>query len=262
MSPTGQSTRPITRTSINNTNPSPQTLNVTKKRAHGRERAVPQALRQDADKEASNMDEDDVKSLHSDALDEDSDLETKSRAAPRKRKRVSPVKPRASKSKKRKNATSNEDGEGEDNNLNLKVGQEIVGRVVQAPKTGHVPPGQISQNTFNFLLQLKRPECNDREWFRLHEPVFRLAETEFKHFIESLTDLFTEVDPQIPPLPPKDVIYRIYRDVRFSNDKTPYKTNLSATFSRSGRKGTFAGYHVYVSCTLPRLMKRALSSST
>jgi hypothetical protein len=46
------------------------------------------------------------------------------------------------------------------------------------------------------------------------EPVFRLAEAEFKLFIENLTELFSEVDPQIPPLPPKDVIYRIYRDVR------------------------------------------------
>lgn len=45
------------------------------------------------------------------------------------------------------------------------------------------------------------------------EPVFRLAETEFKFFVEKLTDLFTTVDPQIPALPPKDVIYRIYRDV-------------------------------------------------
>ena len=44
--------------------------------------------------------------------------------------------------------------------------------------------------------------------------MFRLAESEFKLFIEKLTDLFLEVDPQIPPLPPKDVIYRIYRDVR------------------------------------------------
>jgi len=76
--------------------------------------------------------------------------------------------------------------------------------------------------------------------------VFRQAETEFKFFIEGLTELFSEVDPQIPPLPPKDVIYRIYRDIRFSNDKTPYKTNLSATFSRSGRKGIFAGYHIMV----------------
>lgn len=45
------------------------------------------------------------------------------------------------------------------------------------------------------------------------EPVFRLAEAEFKSFIQNLTELVTEVDPQIPPLPPKDVIYRIYRDV-------------------------------------------------
>ncbi|KAH9974159.1 hypothetical protein BGW80DRAFT_206040 [Lactifluus volemus] len=118
--------------------------------------------------------------------------------------------------------------------------------VVQAPKTGRVPPGQISQNTFDFLLQLKSPECNDREWFKLHEPVFRQAETEFKLFVEKLTDLFPEVDPEIPPLPPKDVIYRIYRDIRFSNDKTPYKTNFSATFSRSGRKGIFAGYHIMI----------------
>jgi hypothetical protein len=48
-------------------------------------------------------------------------------------------------------------------------------------------------------------------------------------------------DAQLPPLPPKDVIHRIYRDVRFSNDKTPYKRSFSASFSRSGRKGIFAG---------------------
>ncbi|KAN0136901.1 Conserved hypothetical protein (DUF2461) domain containing protein [Lactarius tabidus] len=184
----------------------------------------------------------DEKSLHSDALDDDSDPELRPARASGKRKRPTPVKPHGTKGrtprKRRKSAHSDEDEEVHD----LKEGQEIVGKVVQAPKTGRVPPGQISQNTFNFLTQLKNPECNDREWFRLHEPVFRLAETEFKLFIEKLTDVFITVDPQIPPLPPKDVIYRIYRDVRFSNDKTPYKTNFSATFSRSGRKGIFAGF--------------------
>lgn len=102
--------------------------------------------------------------------------------------------------------------------------------------------------------------------------MFRLAETEFKLFIEKLSDRFTAVDPQIPPLPPKDVIYRIYRDVRlllflnaylavdpvqvrFSNDKTPYKTNFSATFSRSGRKGIFAGC---MSFTLERALDALL----
>ena len=45
------------------------------------------------------------------------------------------------------------------------------------------------------------------------EPVFRQAEKEWKAFIEVFTDHITEADPQIPHLPPKDVIHRIYRDV-------------------------------------------------
>ncbi|KAI9060058.1 hypothetical protein FKP32DRAFT_1595808 [Trametes sanguinea] len=150
---------------------------------------------------------------------------------PRKKASVSPR-------KKRKQAEDYEDEEEED--LELEEGQEIVGVVVQAPKTGRVPPGQISRNTLNFLAELKKPECNDREWFKLHEPVYRLAESEWKAFVEEFTDLLVEVDPQIPHLPPKDVIHRIYRDVRFSNDKTPYKTGFSASYSRSGRKGIFA----------------------
>lgn len=47
----------------------------------------------------------------------------------------------------------------------------------------------------------------------LVEPVYRLAEQEWKDFVEQFTDDLIEVDPQIPPLPPKDVIHRIYRDV-------------------------------------------------
>ena len=45
------------------------------------------------------------------------------------------------------------------------------------------------------------------------EPVFRQAEKEWKAFIEVFTDRIAEADPQIPHLPPKDVIHRIYRDV-------------------------------------------------
>ena len=47
----------------------------------------------------------------------------------------------------------------------------------------------------------------------LPEPVYRLAEKEFKDFIEDFTDILVESDPQIPHLPPKDVMHRIYRDV-------------------------------------------------
>ncbi|KAJ3966317.1 hypothetical protein EV361DRAFT_580053 [Lentinula raphanica] len=183
----------------------------------------------------------------SDALDDDSDFnaeeadeEHEETQKPKRKRGKQPVTSPARKRRRRV------DEDEEDSELDLREGQEIVGAVVQAPKTGRVPPGQISKNTFDFLEKLTHPECNDREWFKLHEPVYRLAEKEFKDFVNSFTEVLTEVDPHVPPLPPKDVIHRIYRDIRFSNDKTPYKKNLSASFSRSGRKGIFACYHISI----------------
>ncbi|KAK0459214.1 uncharacterized protein EV420DRAFT_1642196 [Desarmillaria tabescens] len=178
-------------------------------------------------KRARKVNDSDEEEFNSDALDDDSDNK------PKKRK----------KSPKKKRKVAND--EYEESDLELEEGQEVVGVVIDAPKTGQVPPGQVSQNTLDFLAQLQKPECNDREWFKLHERVFRQAEKEWKDFVEAFTDKLSEVDDQIPPLPPKDVIHRIYRDVRFSNDKTPYKQNLSASFSRSGRKGTFAACITY-----------------
>ncbi|TFY64800.1 hypothetical protein EVJ58_g2369 [Rhodofomes roseus] len=189
-------------------------------------------------------------SLDSDALDDDEDVGVKrkkrasvAKAAPKKSSPEKKASPKKASPRKKRNQEESED---EDDGLDLKDGQEVVGVVVQAPKKGRVPPGQISKNTLNFLSELKKPECNDREWFKLHEPVYRLAEKEWKDFVDAFTPLLVEVDTQIPHLPPKDVIHRIYRDVRFSNDKTPYKTGLSASFSRSGRKGIFAHYHIAI----------------
>ncbi|KAG8855435.1 hypothetical protein FRB91_002235 [Serendipita sp. 411] len=153
--------------------------------------------------------------------------------------KVSPSKKEASSTKKRKRGASSEEEDNSDT--------EVIGKIVQAPTTGRVPPGQISQNTLDFLQKLKDPEYNDREWFKLHEPVYRQAEKEWNDFVDAFTTTLTEVDDEIPHLPPKDVIHRIYRDVRFSNDKTPYKSNFSASFSRTGRKGTFSHYHVSIS---------------
>ena len=59
----------------------------------------------------------------------------------------------------------------------------------------------------DFLLFSESPHV------RLPEPVFRLAESEWKAFVEHFTDMLVDADPQIPHLPPKDVIHRIYRDV-------------------------------------------------
>ncbi|TFK68096.1 hypothetical protein BDN72DRAFT_769846 [Pluteus cervinus] len=189
----------------------------------------------------------------SDALDDESEDEnaqgssrvsTNKKGKRTKASNKSPKKASAAKRPRKKAKASSDaaDVDEEDAEIELAEGQKVIGVIVQAPKTGRVPPGQISRNTLNFLTQLKDPDCNDRDWFLRLEPVYRLAEQEWKAFVEAFTDSLAEVDGQIPPLPPKDVIHRIYRDMRFSNDKTPYKTGFSASFSRSGRKGIFAHF--------------------
>ena len=71
--------------------------------------------------------------------------------------------------------------------------------------------------------------------------------TDFEEFVgDFLEALMDDLDETVPFLPVKDMVYRIHRDVRFSNDKTPYKKTLMATFSRGGRKGPYAGYHICI----------------
>lgn len=91
----------------------------------------------------------------SDALD-DSDVEPKSSG----KRKMSPSKSKAS--RKKRKTDEDEDYSSE---VELKEGQEIVGRVIRAPTEGLVPPGQVSQNTLDFLAKLKDPKCNDREWY-------------------------------------------------------------------------------------------------
>ena len=83
-----------------------------------------------------------------------------------------------------------------------------------------VPAGQISQRTLTFLGQLRKPECNDREWFQSNDATFRAVEREWNAFVARASEDFTRGDWSLPVFPAKDLIYRIYRDVRFSRDKT------------------------------------------
>lgn len=128
----------------------------------------------------------------------------------------------------------------------LEPGKEVIIKAIRARDDGGIPytPSTIHPNTMIFLEELKKD--NDREWLKAHDAIFRQAEQDWKSFLEGLSARTSEVDPTIPELPVKDLIYRIYRDVRFSPDKTPYKTNFSAYFSRTGRKGPYAGYYIQI----------------
>ena len=64
--------------------------------------------------------------------------------------------------------------------------------------------------------------------------------------MDSLTTRLIQIDTTVPYLPHRDIIFRIFRDVRFSNDQTPYKAHFSAAWSRTGRKGAYAAYYLHI----------------
>ena len=125
-------------------------------------------------------------------------------------------------------------------------GEAVYIKLPKAREAGKIPytDSTIHQNTFLFLADLRAN--NDREWLKMHDADYRQSKKDFDSFVESLTPKLIEKDETIPELPPKDLTFRIYRDIRFSPDPTPYKTHFSAAWSRTGRKGPYAGYYVQV----------------
>ena len=79
-------------------------------------------------------------------------------------------------------------------------------------------------------------ENNNRDWFNLNKDRFKKhAEQPFHAFIEKLIEKIKELDPRVT-ITSKEAVFRIYKDIRFSKDKTPYKEFLSALISPGGRK--------------------------
>jgi uncharacterized protein (TIGR02453 family) len=93
---------------------------------------------------------------------------------------------------------------------------------------------KVPDTLFGFLNELK--ENNHKEWFESNKPRFQSEEKSLKKFFEGITNGLNEFD-EIE----KTKIFRIYKDVRFSKDKTPYKTNRSANWMRAGtnRRGSY-----------------------
>jgi uncharacterized protein (TIGR02453 family) len=105
---------------------------------------------------------------------------------------------------------------------------------------------QISPSTLDFLKKLKKN--NNREWFAANRPAYEAAKAEFESFVQALIDEITKFDPIIKGLEASSCIFRINRDIRFSNDKSPYKAHMGAFIVRGGKKNgdKFAGYYVHV----------------
>jgi uncharacterized protein (TIGR02453 family) len=100
------------------------------------------------------------------------------------------------------------------------------------------------EKSFTFLRLLQKN--NNREWFNANKSLYDEAKQEFEHITELLIHEIASFDKGISGLVPKDCIFRIYRDVRFSADKSPYKTNFGAYLSKGGKKSFFAGYYLHL----------------
>lgn len=100
------------------------------------------------------------------------------------------------------------------------------------------------QQVIHFLRRLHAN--NDRPWFADHKADYQAAQARFNSFAETLVQHIARFDPSVAGLTAKDITYRIYRDTRFSTDKTPYKTHMGAYICRGGKKSGYSGYYVQV----------------
>jgi uncharacterized protein (TIGR02453 family) len=102
----------------------------------------------------------------------------------------------------------------------------------------------FDKDIFVFLKDLKKN--NNREWFTANKASYLNARKSFEDFVLQLIGIVKSVDPEVGSPDPKDCIFRIYRDVRFSTDKSPYKTNFGAFISKGGKKLSYAGYYFHI----------------
>lgn len=103
---------------------------------------------------------------------------------------------------------------------------------------------QITTNILQFLDEIGKN--NNRDWYHANKTKYQKAKKDFEEIVRHLNSEIIRFDSSIPTLEPKEFIFRIFRDVRFSPDKSPYKTNFGAFFSPTGRKGLLAGYYVHI----------------
>jgi uncharacterized protein (TIGR02453 family) len=86
---------------------------------------------------------------------------------------------------------------------------------------------------------------NNREWFQANKHRYERARVTFESFVNELIPLIRTIDGLIDMITAKDCVFRIYRDVRFSSDKSPYKPNMGAYIARGGKGSMMAGYYVH-----------------
>ncbi len=102
----------------------------------------------------------------------------------------------------------------------------------------------LAPSLIKFLAGLRKN--NNKGWFDLHRNEYESEKNNFRSFVQEMIDLIAKFDASIAVLQPKDCVFRINRDVRFSKDKRPYKNNFAAYFNKRGKKNGGAGYYLHI----------------
>ncbi|MBA4407918.1 MAG: TIGR02453 family protein [Odoribacter sp.] len=100
------------------------------------------------------------------------------------------------------------------------------------------------QEILNFLSDLK--ENNNKDWFDQNRGRYEQSRKKVLLLTECIIHEVAKFDPEIGFQDPKNCVFRIFRDVRFATDKTPYKTNMGSFIAKGGRKSTSAGYYIHI----------------
>lgn len=100
------------------------------------------------------------------------------------------------------------------------------------------------EKVLDFLRDLKKN--NNRDWFHTNKSYYQEAKTEFETFASQLIAEIQSFDNEIGEQDVKKCVFRIYRDVRFSKDKSPYKINMGVFIVKGGKNSGNAGYYLHV----------------
>ncbi len=102
----------------------------------------------------------------------------------------------------------------------------------------------LQPSTLAYIKKLSKN--NNKAWFEENRQQFESAKVDFELLVKTVIENFGGTDPDIALLEPKKCIFRQYRDIRFSKDKTPYKQHMGASFDRGGKNSGFAGYYLHI----------------
>lgn len=99
--------------------------------------------------------------------------------------------------------------------------------------------------TSKFLKQLSAN--NNKDWFDANRKNYEACRKEFITLVDSVIDEISKFDPELTGVDAKKCVFRINRDIRFSKDKTPYKTNFGALMGTNGKKSEGTGFYIHLS---------------